>query len=625
MASRKEIIELMVGTFPRCPICGSGSGYDVTSIFKGNVQCKSCQAEWSSADFIKSTRLEKMKIKELPHGAHSCMVGKHVLRRYEEYPIGLWKSLGKEEERKFDLGPLMVELSILFMIVAIGGYFRLANLTEISSWHDYDEGVHSQAAILYIQGYRPYKDFFFTHPPLILYVLSVLYRFNGANLGAGRMFSAVLSTLTIIIIYFIGRMSGSSITGLIASAFVAFDGYTVYNSRKLMLEPTVSFFACLSYSAFLLSIEKKDRGRKDWLMILSGVFIGLSMSTKMSALFNWAPLFIYLVLKREKRDLRLFLLSSLASAGVLSIPFLAFARGEILKQVLIFQLLRPPDGTPRSQRFAWMTSFPQDMIIVNLGICSLIIFLLAYFILNFLPTAYRASVSTFGPHVTVPILWVLSVLFMFLTARSFYEHYIEQIIPPFALLIGNLATEVPNAISSLRRKGRIVGKFLKTTLTFMFTLAIIAQLIIINAEKIHTWENDEPRRVANELAEFTAPGDRILIFEPLFTFMAERTPAGLMCDSYGTMLYRGLGLYEEDLTSAFIRAFTEKEDRPWPMHDPKAQEYIMNLIHQSDYVVIGDWMSKWQLTQETIDYILAQTSIAGDLGSIKILARSHTS
>ncbi len=619
MVSEKEILGLMVGNFLRCPICGSDSGYDVTSVFKGSLRCKSCGTEWSSTDFARSRRLEKMKIRELPGGAHSLAVGKHILKRYEEYPVAFWRLLGeKEEQRRYDVRALLAEFSILFVIVIIGGCFRLANLTEISSWHDYDEGVHSQAAVLYIQGYMPYRDFFFTHPPLILYVLSFLYRLNGPNLGAGRMFSAVLSTLTIITVYFIGRKSGSSITGYIASAFVAFDGYTIYNSRKIMLEPTVSFFACLSYLAFLNSIEREDRGTKDWLMLLSGVFMGLSISTKMSGLFNWAPLFIYLVLRRDKRALCLFLFSSLASVSILLIPFLVSAQGEVIKQIFMFQVLRPPDGTPRDERFAWMTSFLQDMITVNLGICSLIIIVLTYLI------TYRRSGSAPRPHVILPILWVLSVLFMFSTAKSFYPHYIEQIIPPFALLIGNLVIDVPNALSSLKGKGKTVGNILKVTLVFMFTLAVIAQLMIIESEGIPTWEDDASRRIANELIEFTWPDDRILTFDPLFTFMAERNPAGLMCDSYGTMLYVGLGLHKEDLTSAFARALTEREYYMWPSNDPQAQEYIVNLVNQSDYIIIGDWISRSQLKKGTIDYILSRTSVVRNLGDIQILARLNS-
>jgi len=632
MVTEEDIASLMAKSLPECPLCGSASGYTVTSVIKGSTQCRECHAEWSSLDFVTPSRLERLKIREFPGGVHSYTVGKHLLRRYEEYPISFWKSLRPYEKELHEVGPLtlelprpsVVELLILSVIVLIGGYFRLTNLTEISSWHDYDEGVHSQAAILYIQGYAPYKDFFFTHPPLILYVLNVLYRFSGPNLGAGRMFSAVLSTLTVILVYFIGRTSGNPITGYIASAFVAFDGYTVYNSRKLMLEPAMTFFTCLSYLAFLYSVAQKDRRMRDYLMLLSGLTMGLSISAKLAAVFNGAPLLLFLILRRDRRALGLFLLSSIASVSILLMPFLASAPGEVLKQILVFQVLRPADGTPKAERLGWMTSHEPDLMIVNLGIISLVIMAPTYLLQRYLRIRRGTPDSTSGAHIALPILWALSVLFMFLNTRSFYGHYIEQIIPPFALLIGNLATEVPKAISSLGRTRRALEIALKVILALGLAAAVAFQLTIVSSQRVPTWENGWPRWIANELTEFTGREDRILTFEPLFTFMAERMPAGLMCDSYGTMLYVGLGLQKEDFSSALVRALTEREYYTWPMHDPQAQEYVVKLVDQSDYIILGDYRSDWQLKRETIDQILSRTSIVKDLGGIRVLVRSDS-
>jgi len=634
MVSEKEILRMMVERLPLCPLCGSDSGYDVTSVIKGSVQCRSCQAEWSSLDFARLPRLEKLKIKELPHGAHSYAIGRRMLRCYDEYPISFWRSLRlfrPSEERKRKVSapetsppevelpkPSALELLILATIIIFGGYFRLANLTEISSWHDYDEGVHSQAAILYIQGYVPYKDFFFAHPPLILYVLNVLYRFSGSNLGVGRMFSATLSTLTIIVVYLIGRTSRSPITGYIASAFVAFDGYTIYNSRKLMLEPTMTFFSCLSVLAYLHSIEKKDQRTKDGLILLSGVLMGLSISAKMAAVFNWAPLSIYLILKRDKRALSLFLLSSIASVGILLTPFLALTQGEVLKEIAVFQVLRPSDGTPRNERLWWMVTNEPDMIIVILGILSLMVMLPTYMALIYLRIRGKTINSISESNVAISILWALSVLFMFLSNKSFYGHYLEQIILPLALLIGSVATVVPRTLSILKEKAKIFTKALELVLIVGFALAIVQQLLIISAQRIPTWEDSWSRDIANELVGFTSPKDKILTFEPMFTFMAERTPAGLMCDSYGTMLYTGLGLHKQDLMTAIIRAFTERETGEWPMYDPRAQEYIVKLVGQSDYIILGDYRSDWQLTQETISQVLTHASLLSDFGGIRV-------
>jgi len=460
MVTERDIRGLMVENFPRCPLCGSDLGYRVTSVIKGHVQCRSCRAEWFSLDFVKLGRLEKLAIKELPWGIQSYSIGERVLRRYDEYPVCFWKSLETVGEGRRGFGLSIVELPLLIAIIIAASYFRLANLTEISSWHDFDEGVHSQAAVFYIQGYMPYRDFFFTQPPLVLYVLNVLYRLYGPDLGVGRMFSAMLSTLTVIAVYFIGRAPGNPIAGYVASALVAFDGYTIFNSRKVMLEPSMTFFTCASYMAFVYSVQEEEERARDFLMVLSGVLMGFSISAKIAALFNWAPLFIYLVLRKSKRALTFFMLSSIVSVGILFAPFLVSAPAEVVKQILIFQILRPPDGTPKNERLSWMTNYEPDMVIVYTGLVSLGIVLLEHLILLILRVRDRETTLHHEPSFTLSMFWALSVLFMFLNTKSFYGHYIEQIIPPFALLAGSVATEIPEKISSLKGKWRTVGKAL---------------------------------------------------------------------------------------------------------------------------------------------------------------------
>lgn len=103
--------------------------------------------------------------------------------------------------------------------------------------------------------------------------------------------------------------------------------------------------------------------------------------------------------------------------------------------------------------------------------------------------------------------------------------------------IRSLANDLSRAVSNLKGKGAMAGKILKVSFTLTLIVAILAQFMIISLQRIPAWENMMPRTIANELIELTAPEDRILVFEPLYTFMAERTPAGLMRDSYGTMLY----------------------------------------------------------------------------------------
>lgn len=81
--SKKRITNMMKEALPECPFCGSKLGYEVTSVIKGHVQCKSCGAEWSSKDFLFFNRISKLRVNELPKGAHSYNVKRYLIRRYE--------------------------------------------------------------------------------------------------------------------------------------------------------------------------------------------------------------------------------------------------------------------------------------------------------------------------------------------------------------------------------------------------------------------------------------------------------------------------------------------------------------------------------------------------------------
>lgn len=611
---KRKMLEMMNDAFPKCPICGSRDGYEVTSFIKGDIRCLHCQTVFSSVDFNISTKLKKVRIKEFPNRAHSIEISGYQLKRYVDYPADFLGSLTKNSGGAYKVDRFLLESIFLLIMVSVGGYFRLANLSETSSWFDYDEGVYSQAAFFYMRGYMPYKDFFFAHPPLIIYVLSIIYGISGANLGLGRMFSAVLSTLTIAVTYLIGRKIGGLTAGFLASAFVAFDGYTIYNARKVMLEPSMNFFTCLSYLFLFYAFEEDER--KKFLIFVSGMLMGLSVSTKIVALFNLMPQLLLFIFKKDMKNLFIFVLALFIPVTMLFLPFLLHAPEETIKQVVFFHLLRPSDGIPKGERLSWMMTHNSDMIIINIGIFSLLAMLIICLV-------FMVSKKSL-PHTSVIVFWASLVLVMFLTAKSFYGHYIEQIIPPLSLLIGKFAAEILNFTRNLEVRLKMLRVPLKITFCIAAISPILFQFSTVYSQNIPKWEDMGPKNVADEVKRITLTSDSILTFEPIYAFMSERQITGLMCDSYGTLLYIGTNLRDENFLSSLLRIFAVKGYDIWPMYNQKAQDYIKKLADQSDYIIIGDWRSEWQMTRETMDYILRRAVIVKDLGYVRIMFRLNS-
>jgi len=76
-------------------------------------------------------------------------------------------------------GLLGIDHLALIGVVLLSAFLRMGYLGAASAWHDYDEGVHLTAALMSNRGLTPYKEFFFAHPPLIIYILSPLATSGG--------------------------------------------------------------------------------------------------------------------------------------------------------------------------------------------------------------------------------------------------------------------------------------------------------------------------------------------------------------------------------------------------------------------------------------------------------------
>ena len=78
-----EEVKLMHKYFPKCPICGSERGYEL-SAFYPNVQCKSCKAEWLIFE-------DGLELK----GTSRQGWDKELLNK--KYPFKFWKELKRPE------------------------------------------------------------------------------------------------------------------------------------------------------------------------------------------------------------------------------------------------------------------------------------------------------------------------------------------------------------------------------------------------------------------------------------------------------------------------------------------------------------------------------------------------
>jgi hypothetical protein len=101
--------ELMAKDFPKCPICKSTEGYDISGVVKNYVQCKSCKAKWRST-VNRSGRDFKIATLSLVEADKD---GKTVSLIENKFPIDFWRSFTTTKLRISEI-PIVKELKTVF-------------------------------------------------------------------------------------------------------------------------------------------------------------------------------------------------------------------------------------------------------------------------------------------------------------------------------------------------------------------------------------------------------------------------------------------------------------------------------------------------------------------------------
>lgn len=169
---------------------------------------------------------------------------------------------------------------ILFgvLVFGLGLYFRLWNIEHLFSIiHDYDEGVYDLAARFITEGYVPYRDFLFVHPPVHIYALAGLYKLFGYSFFTGRYLSVAASMGSAALLYFAGRkLYSSPRAGLVAAAFMLLETQMVYLGRRTVQE---SLGLVLVSGAVLFTAYYVSGGRRR-LLIPAGALLGVAVAVK---------------------------------------------------------------------------------------------------------------------------------------------------------------------------------------------------------------------------------------------------------------------------------------------------------------------------------------------------------
>lgn len=165
-------------------------------------------------------------------------------------------------------------------------------------------------------------EFMLGHPPLVPYLLAILTYLFGGSLEVLRIVPIFFSSMTVVVIYFLGKELFNRKVGVLSAILLCFCSYHILYGKTLMLESTIIFFIFLSLYFFWKAYnEEKLR-----YAIAAGIFLGLATDTKYVSLLMY-PVIILFVLWTKKRWKFMFGLKELMEKRVLtmfSVSFLVF-------------------------------------------------------------------------------------------------------------------------------------------------------------------------------------------------------------------------------------------------------------------------------------------------------------
>ncbi len=525
---------------------------------------------------------------------------------------------------------------VLILLLALGcRLYRLVPLeTGLLYAQDADEGVYATTAQLALQGYLPYRDFFTPLPPVAIYLFAIVLRVfyhpwgNATGLMALRYASVAAGLITVLLTYLTGKMIGGRWSGLLAAAILAFDGIVMAQDRRAMLEAPVNMLSLLAILCYLQAMRRDEAhhealegGLHLW-ALGSGFFCALALLTKGTAIVPPLVIAAAILLRRRWRPGLSFVI---ALAGTYVLGALAFLRAcpdQYIKQMYLFHLLRPWDGTTHPlARLLEIWNYPWSWTTVR--------FALGGALLTVLMGRKLRHRTLFW----LVLAWAAVMLLLLLGSRTYWATYFSQLAVPLSVLGGLLwSDELDHTAPSLVDRLRLAPRryqLLQLGAVAALLVAGRSHLVLQYTSTRAALEQTKPAyvEISSHIKQHVPPGVPILAFETNYTFLSSHPPAGaqqgsFFIDSYGEMLYRNLGIPERSIGS-LLATWPRQErlgSREVFQRQP-AQSHVLTVFSRARYTVL-DGRALKQLTGDTSAYVRNHSNVLASAYDAELRART---
>jgi outer membrane protein assembly factor BamB len=270
-------------------------------------------------------------------------------------------------------------------------------------------------------------------PPLFMWLMSLAYQVFGVSNFAARFWSAVFGTLSLVLVFYLGKKLYNVQVGLLSALVLGtFTTFYVF-ARHAMLDVTFVFF--MLASVYFLILSEKSEGVNRY-VALGGLFFGLAFMTKqVAALLILIIVFVYFAATGRgvrvlfKKRFTLFWLLGLLIVAPWMI-YMALSFQDFWQSFFVFSGIMRASTAIEGHVGGYLFYF--DYLVNNENLFWVILLPFSAGLCVFNAVIKRSKADT------LVIAWMAIVLVLFTLIQTKLEWYILPAFPAFAIAISSL-------------------------------------------------------------------------------------------------------------------------------------------------------------------------------------------
>ena len=132
-------------------------------------------------------------------------------------------------------------------------------------------------------------------PPLFVYMIAISYYLLGIKISSAAIIPLLFGSISCLVVYIIGAELFNKKVGILAAFLNAVSSFQWVASTRIWNDIVLAFFVSLTFYFFYTGIENDDTKK----MILAGLFGGIALLIKQSAILIFPAILLYVLMTRK--------------------------------------------------------------------------------------------------------------------------------------------------------------------------------------------------------------------------------------------------------------------------------------------------------------------------------------